>query len=399
MHDSSEFLDAASTATYVAPVTSSLSRFFLVLGICIFAGCGDPAASSDTSVVETTADASPDTGDNGDTEVESTDPDAYDEDAVARDTVATHDTQADTDDRKTDTIGPQDTIDDTGTHHDTAEPFDCSAISDGPFSLTPLSGPVASEDLAFDADGHLVGADDQAIFRSRYNASPKVWVPAFTFRAGLRFLPNGHLIVADDTRGELVRVSPDGVRYPFVTGLSYPNGLAVDLDGWVFFSEHDSSKVWRVHPFTGERTLVTAQIANPNGLAFSPDYRTLYIGGFNGDPTVHAVSISETGMPGRLYEFASGVGSGWHDGLGVDICGNVYITDYNETKVWRVDPDGQNPRVILDGSLYPNAYIPNLQWGSGIGGWSRTAIYLPDGWAKGVFEVEIGVPGAPLPYP
>lgn len=283
-----------------------------------------------------------------------------------------------------------------------AETFDpltmCDNLPAGPFQLTKLQGPLASEDLAFTSDGKLVGSDDNAIFKSEYNKPPKPFVPNFQFRAGLRYLPNGHLIVCDDTRGELVRVDPTGTKHPVLTGLSYPNGLEVDLNGFVYFTEHDANQVWRVDPYSGDKTLLTDKIASPNGVAFSPDYSRLYLGGFNGDPTVYVMNISPNGTPGKLVPLAS-VGSGWHDGIAVDACGNIYLADYEATQIWRMDANGENGEVIIDGSVIDGTYLPNLQWGTGVGGWDAMSIYLPDGWNKGVFEVWLGVPSKPRAFP
>lgn len=275
---------------------------------------------------------------------------------------------------------------------------DCANIPSGPFTMTKLSGPIASEDLAFDPVGNVVAGNDKAIFKSPYNGQPKVFVPNLKFRAGMRYLPNGHLVICDNFKGQLVRLDENGVKYPIMTGLSYPNGLTVDMKGWVYFTEHDANIVWRVHPFTGDATVLTTKISNPNGLAFSPDYKTLYIDGFNGNSTIYSMSISPDGIPGKLVSWAK-VGTGWHDGMGVDICGNVYVADYNQTVIYRISPDGKDKKLIIDGTSFSGAYLPNLQWGSGVGGWDKESIFLPDGWKKGVFEVKIGVPGAPVPYP
>ena len=188
------------------------------------------------------------------------------------------------------------------------------------------------------------------------------------------------------------------VRLFFNVTLPIRGGVVVDMKGWVYFSEHDDNKVWRVNPLTGDYSLITNKISNPNGLTFSPDYKILYISGFNGNKTVHALSISPDGVPGKLVAWAS-FGTGWHDGMGTDACGNIYVADYYQTAIYRVSPDGKNAVKIIDGSNIDGAYLPNLQWGSGVGGWDKMKIYLPDGWNKGVFEVDLGVPGAPIPYP
>jgi hypothetical protein len=277
--------------------------------------------------------------------------------------------------------------------------IDCAAIPEGPFELVKLDGPMASEDLAFDREGHLIGSNDNAIFKSLYNSQPQVFVPNISFRAGLRYLPSGQLIVCNNHTGELIRIDPEGTQHVVLTGLSYPNGIIIDLNGWIYFSEHDNSQVRRVHPYTGEYTVLTNEVSSPNGLTFSPDYSTLYIGGFNGSGIVYAMSISPEGIPGKLVEWATNVGTGWLDGMATDACGNVYIADYGATVIYRISPDGQDVDKVISGAGISNAYLPNMQWGSGIGGWDPLSLYLPDGWNKGVFEVQIGVPSAPVPYP
>ncbi len=294
---------------------------------------------------------------------------------------------------------PDGVVGDVGPEIQPIEPYDCDNLPSGPFQLTKLNGPLASEDLAFDNAGHLVAGNDTAIFKSPHDGPPQLFVPNMDFRAGLRYLPSGHLVVADNHKGELVRIDPDGVKHSVMTGLAYPNGLEVDLDGWVYLSEHSADVVWRVDPFSGAATIITDRISAPNGLSFSPDYRTLYIDGFDGDPTIWAVSIAPDGTPGRLVAWATGVGAGLHDGMAVDACGNVYVADYEETTIYRVSADGQQVEAIIDGVGLPGAYLPNMQWGSGIGGFDRYSLYLPDGWNKGVFEAHIGVPSKPVPYP
>jgi hypothetical protein len=277
-------------------------------------------------------------------------------------------------------------------------PPDCQNLPTGPFLLTKLSGPIASEDLAFDQDGNVVGSNDKAIFKTPYNGSPQLFVPDIEFRAAMRYLPNGHLIVCSDKTGELLRIDEQGTRHVVMSNLSYPNGLEVDLKGYVYFSEQSTSTVRRVNPFDGEATVI-AKVSQCNGLAFSPDYTTLYIDGFSGEGVIYALSISPDGVPGKLIPWATSVGTGMLDGMGVDACGNLYVADYNQTVIYRISPDGKHQDIVIDGSVIDGTYLPNMQWGSGIGGWDPTHLYFPDGWKKGVFEVDIGVPSKPKAYP
>ena len=297
--------------------------------------------------------------------------------------------------------------------------FDCNALPLGTnqctgqhstemtcFIPTQVSNAVASEDLAFDAEGNLVGSNNNAIFKTKFAGNPQVFVPNFVFRAGLQFVPNGDLIVANNELNTLERVDPSGVRNVLISDLAYPNGLAVDDQGFAYVTEHDAGQVRRVNPMTGENTVIVNSgdgIGSPNGIAFNATYDRLYIAGFDGDDTLYTMTIDDQGIPGPVTVFASNVGSGLLDGIGVDACGNVYICDYGQdgdTDIIRFSEDGSERVMIMRGIPGNGSrYVPNIRWGSGLGGWSKTAIYMPDGWNQNVMMIELGVPSATQPYP
>lgn len=104
----------------------------------------------------------------------------------------------------------------------------------------------------------------------------------------------------------------------------------------------------------------------------------------------------EVAAPGELRELATGIGSGWLDGLAVDACDNIYVADFDASQILRISSGGAETTMIIDGDL---TYMPNMQWGSGIGGWDANKLYIPDGQRKLVYEVDIGVPSKSRPYP
>jgi hypothetical protein len=84
-------------------------------------------------------------------------------------------------------------------------------------------------------------------------------------------------------------------------------------------------------------------------------------------------------------------GGGFHDALGVDHCGNLYLTDFYDQRLYRVRTDGSVETVLE----FPEQvrYGHGLEWGSGIDGWDDHAIYLPQPYDENtVLEVVIGVP-------
>lgn len=283
-------------------------------------------------------------------------------------------------------------------------PYDCEDLPPGPFVPEVVESAIASEDIAFDADGNLVGADDFSIYKSQLGGAPQVFVPNIQFRAGMRYLPNGYLAVANDTLGALLEIDPDGVTRTVLGDLSYPNGLTVDKEGFVYLTEHDAGRVRRIDPKSGANTILVDGFWNPNGITFAPDYDLLYIAGFSGEGTVYALPIDAEGNPGTLEPWVTNLGTGYLDGMGVDACGNVYVCDYGhegDTVVYRISPDGADVEILIDGlpGPYETRYLPNLQWGSGIGGWDEMSIYLPDGWDHEVYKVELGVPAKQRVYP
>ncbi len=282
-----------------------------------------------------------------------------------------------------------------------AAPIDvaCDDLPDGPFELVPLGGQItASEDLAFDDAGHLVGSNDDVIFKSRRDGT-RTFFADLDFRAALRYTSRGDLVVNDNNRNRLVRIDTDGVVHEVLSGLAYPNGLAADRNGFVYVTEQDANRIRRVDPLTGDFIVLSnGQIEAPNGISFNETYTALYIGGFSGVGTIYKLPVDADGNTGPLTEFATGIGTGSLDGIAVDACGNVYIADFGASEIWRISPDGTDKRVVIRGAD-EFVYLPNMQWGSGLGGWDANKLYIPEGWTHGVFEVDVGVPGKPRVFP
>jgi gluconolactonase len=153
---------------------------------------------------------------------------------------------------------------------------------------------------------------------------------------GLALAVDGDVIAATHDVQSLSKFDPQsGARETL--DLSYqgkhfnsPNDLAVRSDGNIYFSDPDwqlgprSSEtgmtgLYRVAP-NGTVSLVDGSLDKPNGVAISPDERTLYAGSNGND--ILSYALDEAGAPGAGKKFAT---TGSSDGMSIDCAGNLYV--------------------------------------------------------------------------
>jgi gluconolactonase len=177
---------------------------------------------------------------------------------------------------------------------------------------------------------------------------------------GLAFDPEGRLVVCQHGNRRVVRVNPHGdvtVLADRFEGnrLNSPNDVVCRSDGSVYFTdppfglpgmfddperELDFSGVFRVRD--GAVALVTDELEGPNGIAFSPDERFLYVG--NWDLERKVVMRYEIDAEGELshgtvfHDMTDAPGDDAIDGLEVDRAGNVYAC--GPGGVWVLSPEG-----------------------------------------------------------
>lgn len=128
-----------------------------------------------------------------------------------------------------------------------------------------------------------------------------------------------------------------------------PNDLVVTNDGTVYFTDpryfgHEPISqpvfgIYRVVP-GGEPERVIVDAARPNGLALSPDERTLYVAENDigtsdirvpppyrqGGMDILSYELDDKGLPGNRQVLVAMDGQRGSDGLETDISGNVYAT-------------------------------------------------------------------------
>jgi sugar lactone lactonase YvrE len=211
----------------------------------------------------------------------------------------------------------------------------------------------------------------------------------------------------DNVLGRLIRVDPEGQLHVVLTDLDDPNGMTVDPCGNVYITDEGAGQVLRVDPYTGDYSVLVEGLPGANDLTFNVDYTRLYVDSFNEeDKTIYYLDIDiETGEHDELTAWVTDLGSGFHDGLRVDACDNVYVCDYcchgscSDTCIYRISADGiVEPQLVIDPPSV-GMYIPNFEWGGGIGGWDSKTLFLPHGWVHYVYRIYIGVPSKPTVFP
>jgi gluconolactonase len=221
---------------------------------------------------------------------------------------------------------------------------------------------------------------------------------------GLALDREGRLTIAEHGNRRVTRLEKTGAltvladRYRGKR-LNSPNDLVYRSDGALYFTDppfglpkaFDDPR--KALPFSGvfclidgELKLVSAELAGPNGLAFSPDEKHLYVG--NWDPKRKVVMRYEVRPDGSVadgrvfFDMTAAPGEDAIDGIKVDRRGNLYVS--GPGGLWIISPAGTHLGT-LKGPEHPH----NLAWGDDDG----RALYLAA--QTGLYRLRLGVGGQP----
>ncbi|MFT5682892.1 MAG: hypothetical protein ACI8RZ_003816 [Myxococcota bacterium] len=298
------------------------------------------------------------------------------------DTDDTDDT--DTDDTDTDDSGDTDDPDTTPQ----LKSVDCSDLPAAPLSVETVPGARGYHGLAFDEDGLIIGSDNSSLVISNRDGDWDILTPSIGWTEQFDSLPDGDIAVLATQNSTIKRISSKGASSELATSIS-GYGLTTGPDGMIYVANYQD--IIRIDPDTGEKTELLGSVAStsPKVVDFSVDHATMYYGSLSGG-RVFSVTLDEDMNPtGQPEVFAVGVG-GWHDGIGVDVCGNVYVADYNTTSLFKITPDGT---VSTYYDYFGSSYGHGLVWGSGKSGFREDALYVPQPYDNNkVLELVIGVP-------
>ncbi len=219
---------------------------------------------------------------------------------------------------------------------------------------------------------------------------------------GLTFDPDGRLTFDQHGNHAVVRLGKDGAltvladRYEGKR-LNSPNDLVVRSNGDVYFTDPPFglpkffADPRKELPFSGvfgilggKLTLLSKDLTGPNGIAFSPDERFLYVGNWDEKKKVvvrHPVNPDGTLGKGTLFfDMTAAKGEDAIDGIKVDAKGNLYVS--GPGGLWILSPEGRHL-----GTIVPPKHPHNMAWGDPDG---RT-LYLCA--RSSLYRIRLNVPG------
>jgi gluconolactonase len=221
---------------------------------------------------------------------------------------------------------------------------------------------------------------------------------------GLALDASGRLSAVEHGNRRVTRTEPDGritVLADRFEGkrLNSPNDLVYRSDGALFFTdppfglpkafddprkELAFSGVYAL--IDGRLTLVSRELRGPNGLAFSPDERHLYVGNWDEQRKVvmrYEIARDGSVLESRIFhDLTAAPGEDAIDGIKVDASGNVYVS--GPGGLWVIAADG-TPL----GTIAAPRHVHNMAWGGEDG---RT-LYLCA--RDRLYSMRLEIPGAP----
>jgi sugar lactone lactonase YvrE len=219
---------------------------------------------------------------------------------------------------------------------------------------------------------------------------------------GTTFDLEGNLVMCEGGNRRVTRMGADGhveVLKDRFEGkrLNRPNDVVCKSDGSVYFTdpglrvpfaerELPYAGVYRVAP-NGAMTLI-ADFEYPNGLAFAPDERKLYVANTRWAQYIHELQLDADGYLVRRRIFAdmsSEETDGVPDGMKVDAAGRVYCTGPGGT--WVFAPDGTRLGIIRTPEVPANLVFggPDL----------RTLFFTA---RTSIYAMRATTPGLPHPW-
>ena len=218
---------------------------------------------------------------------------------------------------------------------------------------------IGSNGLTLDKQGRLIAAEHGNRRVSRLEKDGSVTVMADRYEGKRLNSPND---LVSKSNGDVYFTDPPGLYRTYAEGPTAPK------------RELDFAGVYRVTG-PGKVELATKEVPYPNGIAFSPDEKKLYIASSRPEKfwMVYDVEANGSLAHGKKFFDATSIpGEGVPDGMKVDREGNIYATGPAGIMIF-------TPEAKLLGTIQLPEIPANLNWGDADGKalyiTARTSLY------------------------
>lgn len=265
------------------------------------------------------------------------------------------------------------------------------------------SGFVFTEGPLWHSDGTLTFVDIRRsqIIRLGTDGKTEIIRESSGESNGMTFDRQGRVVICEMVNRRLTRMENN--TYTVVADkvdgkrLNRPNDVIGKSDGSLYFTnpgrerlepadvDLDTNNVLRVKP-DGTVDVIIPQFDYPNGLAFSPDEKILYVANTRPDKfiMVYDVNADGTVSNGRHFADMSSEEAGVPDGMKVDVEGRVYCT--GPGGCWVFERSGE-----LIGIIKLPEYPANCGWG---GPDNKTMYFTAN---TSVFSMRMKTAGTKIP--
>lgn len=260
------------------------------------------------------------------------------------------------------------------------------------------------EGPAWDGNENLYVSSCHGGYISRINGSDVVRYldstdnPNLKQTNGLTVYKDGNIFACDYGIGAILKISPNGKTEIFIDGyeskkFNRPNDLAFDKQGNLYFTDPKSygkdkldGRIFSVEMTSKQITLLDDGLAFPNGIAFSPDGKKLFVC----ESAMNRILVYDVRKEGSLHNktvFAD-IPGGDPDGLALDVEGNVYAAHFGGGAIYIFSPSGKLNQKIITPGKNPS----NIEFGEK----DMKTLFLTEDETNSVYSMRVEIPGLKL---
>ncbi|TXH99509.1 MAG: SMP-30/gluconolactonase/LRE family protein [Rhizobium sp.] len=221
----------------------------------------------------------------------------------------------------------------------------------------------------------------------------------------------GHLVSCEHSGRRISRTETDGTVVTVVDRfegkrLNSPNDVVVKSDGTIWFtdppygiisdyegvksdSEIGANHVYRFDPASNSLEIACNDFQRPNGLAFSPDEKLLYVSDTSrshdpdGNHHIRVFDVVDGRYPRNGRVFAV-IEPGLSDGFRLDVNGNIFTSSADSIQVYA--PDGTRLGKI---------FVPEVISNCTFGGPDRSTLFITA--STSLYAIELATKGSVRP--